>query len=122
MKRSRYNVKKIMADGIRFDSKKELARYRELLLLQVAGEIEDLQVHPRYPIVIGGIEVRHRPSRAGKLGRVVTYVADFSYLCVSRYGGHRVVEDCKMESGHLTEVYKLKRALMSAMGIEITET
>jgi hypothetical protein len=32
-----------------------------------------------------------------------------------------VIEDVKMQSGHRTEIYKIKRALMDAMGKPITE-
>ena len=33
----------------------------------------------------------------------------------------QVIEDVKMQSGHRTEIYKIKRALMDAMGHPITE-
>lgn len=58
IKRSKYNVRtdKIgklerTADGILFDSKAECERYKELILLQRAGQIRNLQVHPEYLII-----------------------------------------------------------------------
>lgn len=109
-------------DGTVLDSKREYNRYCELLLLQKAGEIRDLHVHPRYPITVGGIDIKIRSKRYPN-GRVLTYVADFEYYERGQ-GGTRwrqVIEDVKMQSGHRTEVYKIKRALMEAMGHVITE-
>ena len=53
-KKGRYgNVNKIEEDGIRFDSKREYLRYKDLKLLERAGEIKHLEVHPKFPITIG---------------------------------------------------------------------
>ena len=61
------------------------------------------------------------------------YEADFSYfewteVSIDRPHGtttarkaERVIEDVKMQSGFRTEVYKIKRALMRAMGHVIRE-
>jgi hypothetical protein len=53
-------------DGIRFSSKREAARYKELKLLEKAGEIFWLKLQPRYPLTVNGLHV-------------CTYVADFEY-------------------------------------------
>lgn len=117
------NVKKITEDGIRFDSKREYLRYLDLKLLQKAGEICGLKVHPKYPITIAGVKIMVSSNQHNKWDRHLTYEADFSYFL----GGHAelgkrfVIEDVKMQSGHRTGVYKLKRALMRAMGHEIKE-
>lgn len=101
--RSKYGNKRVKLDGITFDSKAEAARYSQLKLLERAGTISDLKVHTRWRIDVNG---RH----------VTTYIDDFSYR---DSGGELVVEDVK---GHKTGVYKLKRALMSAVhGVEIRE-
>lgn len=113
------NVRKPVHDGIRFDSKREFLRYMDLKILERAGEIRDLKVHPKYPITIGGIEIRIYSKRYHKTGRHLTYEADFSYWHVE--DRRRVVEDVKMASGHRTEVYKIKKALMKAMGYDIEE-
>ena len=102
--RSKYSNEPTEVDGIKFDSKKEAKRYGELTILVKAGAIKDLELQPRYPIIINGV-------------KVTTYVADFRYTGIS---GAVIVEDTK---GFKTEVYKLKKKLMSAIhGIEIQET
>ena len=117
---SRYgNVKKPVFDGHRFDSNRELERYVELKLIQQAGAIEDLKVHPRYPITIAGVEIRIFSKKYWKTGRHLTYEADFSYWDCERKC--RVIEDVKMQSGHRDRVYIIKKALMLAMGYTITE-
>lgn len=117
------NVKKITEDGIRFDSKREYLRYLDLKLLERAGEISQLKVHPKYPITIGGVDIMVSSNQHNKWDRHLTYEADFTYIKWHRNGGNgdRVIEDVKMQSGHRTGVYKLKRALMRAMGYVITE-
>jgi len=106
--KSKYRNKPIVVDNIRFQSIKEAVRYVELKLLEKAGEISKFELQPRFPIVIGDVEVRF-PN-----GRQMVYVADFYYL----QNGKQIVEDVK---GMLTDVYKIKRALMLAMGHVITE-
>ena len=40
----KYGNKKIEIDGVKFDSKKEAKRYGYLQLLEVLGEIKDLEL------------------------------------------------------------------------------
>lgn len=123
------NVNKIEEDGIRFDSKREYLRYKDLQLLERAGEIRNLKVHPVYPIVIGGVPVMTCSNQHMKWDRPLTYEADFEYWRNEggRHGpdgeltGVLVIEDVKMRSGHRTGIYKIKRALMKAMGYDIEE-
>jgi hypothetical protein len=117
------NVKKIEEDGIRFDSKREYLRWLDLKLLVKAGEIRDLRVHPKYPITIGGIPIMVSSNQHNKWDRHLTYEADFVYEEPAGALGlwRLVIEDVKMQSGHRTGVYKLKRALMRAMGYDIKE-
>ena len=120
------NIKKHQhPDGTKLDSGRELARYCDLLLLQRAGEIKELRVHPRYPITIAEVPIMIKSKRYHK-GRHLTYVADFEYWSYDKPHGHGhlwklVIEDVKMQSGFRTEIYKIKRALMDAMGHPITE-
>ena len=85
--KSKYHNKKVMIDGIKFDSKKEANRYQELKLMQRAGIISDLQRQVKYVLI---------PSQKGDDGRVVerpcTYIADFVYVDEN---GKKVVEDTK---------------------------
>ena len=117
------NVSKPVHDGIRFDSKREMLRYMDLRLLEKAGEICGLKVHPRFNIIIGSVPVLMKSARYPN-GRQMVYVADFCYFPRKPEDLQLglVIEDVKMESGHRTEVYKIKRALMDAMGYTITET
>ena len=118
VKKGRYgNVNKIEEDGIRFDSKREYLRYKDLNLLERAGEISELRVHPPFPITIGGIPIMVALNQHKPWGKHLTYEGDFQYIKDGKF----VIEDVKMQSGHRTDVYKLKRALMKAMGYEITE-
>lgn len=112
---SRYpNVEKPVCDGHKFDSKKELQRYLELKLMLKVKLIRDLEIQPRIDIVIGGVQVRYHPS-----GRKMQYVADFRYFDKDK--GETIIEDVKMDSGYLPEIYKFKRALVHTMGLVIKE-
>jgi len=118
--RGRYaNVKKhVHPDGTKLDSGRELKRYCDLLLLKQAGIIEQLEVHPRFPITIADVPILIK-SKGYPNGRHLTYVADFQYWDTESL--KLVLEDVKMQSGFRTEIYKIKRALMEAMGRKITE-
>ena len=101
---SKYRNIKVDADGHRFDSRKEFRRYCDLKALQLGNAIEDLELQPRFPMVINGV-------------KVCTYVADFRYR--DRVSGEVIVEDAK---GVRTPLYKLKARLLKAIhGIEIVE-
>ena len=102
---NKYHAKKQEIDGIVFDSKREAARYLELKLLERAGEIGDLEVHPIFPIKVNDM-------------RVCAYEGDFSYH--DRRTGRQVIEDVK---GVRTPVYRLKKKLLKAVwDIDIVET
>lgn len=98
---SKYNAKKVIVDGITFDSKKESKRYLELKQMQENGEIHDLQLQvpfeliPSFEIVIDGKKRKRRKMQ---------YIADFVYYI----GNVRIVEDVK---GRKTEVYKIKKKI-----------
>ena len=105
----KYHNKKVTINGETFDSKKEAARWQELLLLQRAGKISHLNRQVTYELI---------PSQFidGKCAeRSVKYVADFVY----KEKGNLVVEDTK---GMKTPEYIIKRKLMlSVYGIRIKE-
>lgn len=112
MKQSRYAYAKrapVAArtgpDGFVYDSRTEMLRGLDLILLQRAGEISDLQRQVRFPLEFkcscGGITVM-----AGK--RVMHYTADFVYT----EKGIRVVEDCK---GYADETSKLRIRVFEAL-------
>nr|DAO57952.1 MAG TPA: Endonuclease [Caudoviricetes sp.] len=91
----KYHNRKIVLDGIRFDSAKEARRWTELKLLERAGEISNLQRQVKFEVI----------PKCGK-ERSVTYIADFVY----QEKGNTVVEDVK---GVRTKEYILKRKLMN---------
>ena len=48
---NKYKAKKVEINGEVFDSKKEANRYQELLLLQRAGKIRDLQRQVKFELI-----------------------------------------------------------------------
>lgn len=99
------NIKTVTSDGIKHDSIKEANRWCELLLLQRAGVIQDLQRQVKFLLI---------PKQEGE--RAVYYIADFTYT----ENGKSVVEDAK---GMRTKEYKLKKKMMLYFhGIRIKET
>ena len=117
---SKYRNKKVVLDGITFDSKREAKRYRELLLLEQAGEIADIQRQVKFELIPAQREPDTVGPKGGKrkgrtIEREVTYIADFVYW----KNGALVVEDVK---GFRKESYIIKRKLMLWVhGIRIVE-
>ncbi len=104
VKPPKYHNRKTFYQGIWFHSQKEENRYRELQLLEQAGEISQIELQPRYDIVVEGC-------------KICFYKADFRYEVIAT--GECVVEDVK---GVRTAVYQLKKKLVKALyGIEIIE-
>lgn len=96
---SKYKSKKETVDGIKFDSKKEASRYKELKLLQKGGYITGLCL--QVPFVLQDAYIRVD----GKRIRAIKYVADFVYKDAD---GNIHVEDVK---GMRTDVYNLKKKI-----------
>lgn len=116
MAKSIYINKKVVVDGIKFDSKKEARRYQDLLLMQRAGEISGLELQPKFELVKGvkfSGDARAKPA--------VRYFADFAYTDIKT--GQRIVEDVKSPVTKEKPSYKMKRHMMLAIhGIEVIET
>ena len=93
----KYGNKKVLINGIWFESKKEGKRYSELLLLERVGKISDIKLQPRFLL-------QESFKKNGKTYRKIEYVADFQYM----ENGKMIVEDTK---GFKTEVFKLKHKL-----------
>lgn len=109
-KRNKFSAEKTTRDGITFDSKREASRYAELKLLVRAGEIKDLELQPEFDL-----QGQFGPL-VSDAGRGLKYRADFAYTDART--GKRVIEDAK---GFSTATYKLKKAIIRAMGHEIVE-
>lgn len=104
--RSKYGAIRTTVHGWTFASKREAARYVELLACAVV--IRNLELQPRFPL------------KAANGAIVGTYVADFRYQESKHHHGPNgafaawiedVVEDVK---GVRTPVYKLKKKLFEA--------
>lgn len=94
---NKYRNKKVIVDGKEFDSKKEGNRYKELILLERAGEISNLELQPRFLL-------QDSFKKNGRTFRKIEYVADFKYI----ENGKTIVEDVK---GMQTDVFKLKHKI-----------
>ena len=94
---NKYRNKKIVIDNKEFDSIAEGRRYRELALLERAGEIENLQLQPHFLL-------QESFKKNGKTYRKIEYIADFMY----EQKGKVIVEDVK---GMETKEFKLKHKM-----------
>lgn len=74
-------------DGIKFASKAEMARYGELRMLEMAGQISDLECQPLFVLTAG-----------------VKYYADFRYV----EDGRTVAEDVKGGKATQTPMFRNK--------------
>lgn len=96
-RKNKYGNKKVTIDGIKFDSKGEGARYRDLKLLEEAGKIQDLKLQVRFKMIVNE-------------QLICTYIVDFTYLDLDAV--EYIAEDFK---GYRTDVYKIKAKLFKAL-------
>jgi hypothetical protein len=103
--RPKYGNKKVIVQGIKFDSKWESERYLYIKSLERAGTVKDLELQVRYNLIVND-------------QKICAYIADFRYKREDKDGvWHEIVEDAK---GVETPEFKLKKKLMKAcLGIEI---
>lgn len=118
-KRSKYGNRKVVRDGIKFDSEREAARFCELKVLRAMGKIRDLRLQANFTLVEG------YTTNDGKRIKPMVYRADFTYEraaepdCNGTVYWLREVEDAK---GAKTKDYLLKKKLMQdKYGITIRE-
>lgn len=100
-RQNKFNARKTKRDGYIFDSQWEADRYSELRLLEMAGEIEHLEVKPPKYVLLDAFT-----NQEGIKRRAITYQPDFRYFDCDL--GQVIVEDAK---GVETEVFKIKRKL-----------
>ena len=96
---NKYNNKKTIVDGIKFDSEMESHYYLYLKHLKEIGEVVDFVLQPTY-LLQEGFDLN------GKRIRPITYKADFKVIYKD---GHEEVIDVK---GKLTEEFKIKRKML----------
>lgn len=98
-KQNKYRNIPTVVYGIKFASKKEGQRYKDLILMQKAGIVKSIELQKSY-----------------KLGGRFRYVCDFY---VKWSDGRKTVEDVK---GYRTQAYKVKKAWMKEKyNIDIVE-
>jgi hypothetical protein len=113
LRKTKYGSRKVIRDGMTFDSVKEYRRYCELLILQKAGEISNLERQKPFELIPAQYETYERYGKKGQrlkdgkrcIEKSVVYNADFYYI----ENGKEVVEDTK---GFKTKDYILKRKMM----------
>lgn len=102
--RNKYGAKKTQVGEIKFDSKKEAARWMELQLLAQVGEINALRRQVKIDLI-----GQYRPLYT-RTGRKMRLTADFSYI----ENGELIYEDCK---GMWTRDFEVRYAVAIAMGL-----
>lgn len=104
---NKFRAKRTVFDGIQFHSRREGLEYLRLKALQDAGEIENLELQPKFKFEMNGV-------------RITTYTADFQYNKVGC--PYKVVVDVKSPPTRKKHDYRIKKKMMKAFfGIEIME-
>jgi len=104
-RRNKYNARKTTVFGITFDSKHEAERYLILKSMEDTGEITELELQPRWPLVVNKVNI----------GR---YTADFMYRDST---GRRVVEDAKSGPTRTRDYVLRKKLVLALYGVEVRE-
>lgn len=125
----KYHNNKIIVGGIKFDSKKEAKRYKELKMLERAGIIQDLQRQVKYVLIPAQYEPsseiytkgkeKGKPKKGKLIERECAYYADFVYY----RNDEIIVEDVKgYKKGGAYNIFSIKRKLMLYVyGIKVKE-
>lgn len=92
-----HNVPTVL-DGIKFASKAESVRYRELQAMERAGLITDLRLQPVYKLF------DKFTDKFGRKHRAAVYVGDFAYI----ENGQETCEDVKGGTATMVAVWRLK--------------
>lgn len=98
-KYNKYKNKKVVLNGIKFDSEKEAVYYLGLCNKKEKGEIEDFELQPKFELQPGFV------NNKGKKIREITYVADF---LIKHKDKTEEVIDVK---GFKTPEFKLKKKM-----------
>lgn len=113
-KKTKYHNRKVVYEGIKFDSERERDRYIFLKDQEGKGLISSLEVHPKYTLVpaVYHEEIIHLKTKDKVVQRcdqlAITYTADFRY----RIGERLIVEDVKISKYMLPKEYLLKEKLL----------
>ena len=125
---NKYGAKRCTADGYWFDSLAERERYYGLVLLRHAGEITDLEVHPRFDLFVPrkintdvrvSTGLRHSQPALIAPVKVGYYEPDFRYRTAR---GTVVIEDVKSPATAKNPTYRLKKKMVEALyNVKIVE-
>ena len=112
--KTKYHNKKVVIDGISFDSKREGERYLVLKQAEREGLISELRRQVAFELIpkVTQPVIKHFkriPDRVEQkhIQDPITYVCDFQY----RKDGVLVVEDCKISPKMIPADYRLKEKL-----------
>lgn len=94
---TKYRAKPTTINGTRYASQKEAAYCEQLKLLERSGNIRNLELQPKFPLIVDGI-------------KVATYIADAAFF----ENNARVIVDVKSKPTK-TPVYRLKIKLLKAL-------
>ena len=108
---NKYKNKKVSVNGKVFDSKKEAKRYCELINMEQAGLIKDLETQKKFLLL-------DTFKKNGKTYKQISYYADFVYFDI--YSKKTIVEDVKASKCFKTEVYKIKKKLFEFIYKDLT--
>jgi hypothetical protein len=101
MTKNKYGARKVMVDGITFDSVAEGKYYLQLKWLKQAKQIKDFKLQPRFLLL-------ESYKKNGKTVRKTEYVADFE---IHNLDGTIEIVDVK---GVETPIFKLKKKMFEA--------
>ena len=115
---NKFNAVRTVTENAAYDSKHEASRIESLFVLEQAGVICNLRVHPIYDLVVGGVHI-------------AKYEADANFLVKKEFVLHTLDgpltlmpgEFCTVDAkGCKTPAYKMKRRLMKGIHqIEVLE-
>ena len=123
--KTKYHSRKVVRDGMTFDSVKEYRRYCELKLLEKAGAITELERQKPFELIPAQYEYFERYGKKGQrlkdgkrcIEKSVVYNADFYY----KENGVVVVEDTKSEATKTKDYIIKRKLLLYRYGIKIKE-
>lgn len=107
---TKFSNEKTIADGIKFDSKKEEQRYYYLKLLEKAGEIKSFEHHKKY-VLLESFE-----NSDGKHRSPITYTPDF---VITNNNETLYAEDVKGSRDIITPLFIVKQKLFECRYPEI---
>jgi len=116
-KTSKYRSKKVVYEGIQFDSQHEAEIWKQLRLQEQAGAISHLQRQVSFPLYVNG-------------ARVGTYRADFWFYdrqaerehILGRLAGRLVVADAKSDfTRKLPAWIRTRKLMLACYGIVVVE-